>query len=206
MKVLLKEDIENLGYAGEVCKVANGYGRNYLLPNGLAEVASPTAMKKAESWRKRAETRRQEQKAEFDELAEKIEAVTLEFTARASDAGRLYGSVTTLAITERLNEELGTSIDRRMVGKEPLRQLGEHKVVVILDRDHKPNVNVLIKSTDGVAEALAAQREMEAAEAEAAAEAGMVFEPVEEIDELDKLLAGDDDEVDADSAEENGEA
>lgn len=193
MNVLLKEDIENLGYAGEVCKVANGYGRNYLLPNGLAEVATPIAMKKAESWRKRAETRREEKRAEFDTLSEKIEEVTMEFTARASDTGRLYGSITTQAITDRLNEVLGTSIDRRDVGKEPLRQLGEHKVVVVLDRDHKPEVTVLVKSVDGIAEAAIAQREAEAAEAAEAAAAGVVFEVVEEMDALDKLLAGDDD-------------
>jgi large subunit ribosomal protein L9 len=149
MKVLLKEDVENLGYAGEVYKVADGYGRNYLIPKGMAVVANPNVMKQAEAWRKKAEARRAELQAEHEALSVTIEATTLTFTARAGNTGKLFGSVTTAQITDSLNETIGTEIDRRKVGTEPLRQLGEHKVVVRLSSEFHPHVTVIIESEDG---------------------------------------------------------
>lgn len=149
MKVLLKEDIDNIGMAGEVHKVANGYGRNYLLPQGLAIMASPSMMKQATAWRKKADARRAELRAEFEELSTKIEAVKLAFTARAGETGKLFGSVTTSQIADDLNAELGTELDRRKVGVEPLRQLGEHKVVVRLSGEFQPELTVVIANEDG---------------------------------------------------------
>jgi large subunit ribosomal protein L9 len=149
MKVLLKEDVENLGYAGEVFKVADGYGRNYLIPKGMAVLANPSVMKQAEAWRKKADARRAEMQAEHEALSVSIEATTLTFTARAGNTGKLFGSVTTAQITDTLNETIGTEIDRRKVGTEPLRQLGEHKVVVRLSSDFHPHVTVIIESEDG---------------------------------------------------------
>jgi large subunit ribosomal protein L9 len=146
MKVLLKEDVDNLGYAGEVHTVADGYGRNFLLPKGLAVKATPDVMKQAEAWRKRAEARRAELRAEHDLLSEKIRAVTLTFTARAGDTGKLYGSITTAQIAQKLNEVLGTEIDRHKVGGEPLRQLGEHQVPVRLSADHHPEFLVVVQA------------------------------------------------------------
>jgi large subunit ribosomal protein L9 len=145
MKVLLKEDIDNLGFAGEVFEVAAGYGRNYLIPQGLAVKATPKVMRQAEIWRKRAETRRAELKAEHEILAKRIEEVTLTFEARAGSTGRLYGSVTTAQIADSLNEVLGTEIDRRRVGNEALRQLGEHAIVVRLSAEFQPEVSVVVK-------------------------------------------------------------
>lgn len=144
MKVLLKEDVDNLGYAGEVHTVADGFGRNFLLPKGLAVKASADVMKQAEAWRKRAEARRAELRAEYDVLSERIRAVTLHFSARAGDTGKLYGSITTQQIADKLNETLGTEIDRRKVGAEPLRQIGEHHVPVRLSGDHHPEFLVIV--------------------------------------------------------------
>jgi large subunit ribosomal protein L9 len=149
MKVLLKEDVENLGYAGEVHSVADGYGRNYLIPKGMAVIANPSVMKQAEYWRKKAEARRAELRAEYEALSAQIEETTLTFTARAGSTGKLYGSVTTTQVTDTLNEKLGTDIDRRKVGTEPLRQLGEHQVIVRLSTDFNPHVTVIIESEDG---------------------------------------------------------
>jgi large subunit ribosomal protein L9 len=148
MKVLLKEDVQNIGLAGEVHDVANGYGRNYLIPNGFALKATPSVMNQAEIWRKKAEARRAEIKAEYEALAAKVEEVTLNYTARASESGKLFGSVTTTQIADDLNEELGTEIDRRKIGVEPLRQLGEHKVVVRLSAEIQPEVTVVIESEE----------------------------------------------------------
>lgn len=149
MKVLLKEDVDNLGFAGEVCDVANGYGRNYLIPKGYAVKATAGVMNQAEIWRKQAEARRAELRAEYEALAAKIEEVTLTYTARAGETGKLYGSITTSQIADDLNEVLSTEIDRRKVGIEPLRQLGEHKVVVRLSGEIQPELTVIIESEDG---------------------------------------------------------
>jgi large subunit ribosomal protein L9 len=189
MKVLLKEDVDNLGYAGEVHTVADGFGRNFLLPKGLAVKATPEVMKKAESWRKQADNRRAELRAEHDLLSEKISAVTLTFTSRAGDTGKLYGSITTAHIADRLNEELGTDIDRRKIGNEPLRHLGEHQVVVRLSADHHPSFTVLVVP-EGMA---AAQTKVQAVES-AATE---LLDSVDTEEEVEEVLEEEAEEVQA---------
>ncbi|MAT99700.1 MAG: 50S ribosomal protein L9 [Anaerolineaceae bacterium] len=149
MKVLLKEDVINVGYAGEVHDVSDGYGRNFLLPQGKAVMASPGMMKQAVVWRRKAEAKREELRAEYEALSKRIEEVTLTFTARAGETGKLYGSVTTTQIADDLNELLGTDIDRRKVGIEPLRQLGEHQVVVRLSGEFQPELTVIIENEAG---------------------------------------------------------
>ena len=161
MKVLLKEDVQNLGFAGEVYNVAAGYGRNYLLPKGLAVKASPNVMKQAIVWRRKAETRREEVRAEFEALSQKIQEVTLNFTAKAGETGKLYGSITTAQIADALNETLGTDIDRRKVGVDPLRQLGSHPVPVRLSGDFQPKLTVIITSEDTQEEADVEESETE---------------------------------------------
>ena len=142
MKVLLKEDVDNLGYAGEVHNVADGYGRNFLLPRGLAVLATEGVLRQAASWRARAEARRAERRAEYEALTERISGKHLVFTARAGETGRLYGSVTMMDVADRLNEELGTDIDRRKFDSQPLRDLGEHQITIHLDRDFHPQLVV----------------------------------------------------------------
>lgn len=194
MKVLLKEDVDNLGYAGEVHDVANGYGRNYLIPRGLAVKATPGVLKQARAWRERAEARRAERRAHYEELTEKINDIHLNFRAKAGETGRLYGSVTMMDVADRLNEELGTEIDRRKFDSEPLRELGEHRVPIHLDRDFHPQLLVFVHpegaeteeadeaaeeaAQEEATEAEAAQEpaEAEATEAEAAGEAGVEAE------------------------------
>lgn len=144
MKVLLKEDVETLGYAGEVHEVAPGYGRNYLIPRGLAEKATPSTLKAAESWRKRAEARRAQIRKEHEALVQRINEVTLNFTAKAGEQGKLYGSITTAAIADELNETLGIDLDRRKIESAPLRQVGEHQVTVVLSRDYRAHLKVNI--------------------------------------------------------------
>jgi large subunit ribosomal protein L9 len=86
----------------------------------------------------------QEVKKEHRALAERIEVTTLDFTARAGETGKLYGSITTADITDQLNGALGTDIDRRIIVSDPLRQLGEHKITVRLSRDFQPEVTVFV--------------------------------------------------------------
>ena len=192
MKVLLKEDVDNLGYAGEVHNVADGYGRNYLIPKDLAVLATASVMKQAEHWRKKAEARREELRAEYAMLSEKINETTLTYVARAGETGKLYGSITTTQITDDLNEALGTDIDRRKVGVEPLRQLGEHKVIVRLSADFQPYVIVKVEPEDGSPVQSISQEETEE-----------VGEAVEEIaEEIEAAETDFDEEVEEEANEE----
>ena len=167
MKVLLKEDVEKLGYAGEVHTVADGYGRNYLIPRGYAVKATDQAMNQAKIWREKASARRAQLKARHEELSQRISAVTLTFVAKAGETGKLYGSVTTNHIVDKLNEKLGTSLSHQLVEGEPLRQLGTHPVTVRLSGDYQPQVTVVIQSEE---EAAAAAAPAPVAEAPAAPE------------------------------------
>ncbi|HET6443716.1 MAG TPA: 50S ribosomal protein L9 [candidate division Zixibacteria bacterium] len=166
MMVLLREDVDNLGYAGEVLKVADGYGRNFLIPRGLAVKASPGVLKQAESWRERAAVRLAELRREHEALALKINNTNLNFFARAGETGKLYGSVTTADITDQMNELLGTDVDRRLVAGGPLRQLGEHRITVRLSRDYQPQVIVQIHPHNEVEESEEEDTEVEGGEVE----------------------------------------
>jgi large subunit ribosomal protein L9 len=186
MKVLLKEDIDNLGYAGEVHDVANGYGRNYLLPRGLAVKATPGVLKQAAAWRARAEARRAELRKQYEELTEKINDMHLVFRAKAGESGRLYGSVTMIDVADRLNEELGTEIDRRKFDSAPLRELGEHRVPIHLDRDFHPQLLVFIHPEGGETEE--ADEEAEEMAEEAAVEASSEIELEVSAEEAEEIV------------------
>jgi large subunit ribosomal protein L9 len=144
MKVLLLEDVYNLGRAGEIKKVANGYGRNYLIPQGLAILATPGALSQADRIQEEADNRRNLLNKEMSGVAAKLEEVQLVFPARAGETGKLYGSVTTQMLAEKLSEELGTEISKRQIDTQPLRLLGMHNVKVRLTIDMIPEFNVVI--------------------------------------------------------------
>lgn len=144
MKVLLLEDVYNLGRAGEIKKVANGYGRNYLIPQGLAVLATPGALAQAERIQKEADKRRNLLNEEMSVVAEKLEGLQLLFAARAGETGKLYGSVTTQMIADQLNEELGLNLTKRQIDSQPLRLLGMHIVKARLTIDIIPEFQVVV--------------------------------------------------------------
>jgi len=151
MKVLLVEDVEGLGSTGEVHEVAMGYARNYLLPQELAVVATPGAIKALKA-KKKAQARKEARLAEeATELAEQMSQLTLTFEAKAGPTGRLYGSITTADIAEALEKELDTEVDRRKISTDPLREVGEHMVPVRLSRDVEAQVTVVVHA-EGVEE------------------------------------------------------
>lgn len=144
MKVLLVKDVYKLGRAGEVKRVADGYGRNYLLPQGMAVLATPGALKQADRIRQEASVKRQELNQELSGIAEKLSGTVLSFPARASETGKLYGSVTTQMIADALSQKAGVEITRRQIDAQPLRSLGEHRVNVRLTVDLVPEVTVIV--------------------------------------------------------------
>jgi large subunit ribosomal protein L9 len=174
MKVLLLKDVYKLGRAGDVKRVADGYGRNYLLPQGLAVLATPGALKQSEKIRTEAAAQRQELNKEMSGVAQRLEGIVLTFPARASETGKLYGSITTQMIAEAISEKAGVEIARRQVDAQPLRVLGEHKVHVRLTVDLVPEILVIVYR-EGEAPPVTG-----AAEAEAQPEAETAAGPAEE--------------------------
>jgi len=170
MKVLLLKDVYKLGRAGDVKKVANGYGRNYLIPQGLAVLATPAALKQADRIRAEADKRRAVLNQEMSGRAEQLEKATISFAVRASETGRLYGSVNTRMIAEALSKELGVEISHRQVDAQPLRVIGEHTIRVRLTVDLIPEVRVIVYREGETLEAAIKEAE-ERAESEAQAEA-----------------------------------
>jgi large subunit ribosomal protein L9 len=144
MKVLLLEDVYKLGRAGDVKKVADGFGRNYLIPQNLAALATPGALKQVEHIKARAAASRNALNKEMSGVAGKLEKLTLTFPARAGETGKLYGSITTQMISDAINSKLDVSVDRRQVDAQPIRTLGEHSVRVHLTVDLVPEVRVIV--------------------------------------------------------------
>jgi large subunit ribosomal protein L9 len=144
MKVLLLKDVYKLGRAGDVKRVADGYGRNYLLPQGMAVLATPDALKMSERIREKANVQRAIVNQEMDAVAKQIAGLTLTFPAKASETGKLYGSVTTQMLADAIKAKSGVEIARRQIDSQPLRILGEYKVHIRLTVDLIPTIDVIV--------------------------------------------------------------
>lgn len=146
MQVILIQDVPNVGKAGEVKNVSDGYGRNYLIARGLARVATEGQQKQAEQHQRSAAKRRQRELADAQSIAERISGLTLTFKARTGEGTKLYGSITSADIAERLSQLLGKEFDRRKIHlEESLRHLGTHQVPVRLTADLVPEITVVIE-------------------------------------------------------------
>lgn len=134
MKIILKEDIANLGYKDDVVEVKSGYGRNYLIPTGKAVIASESALKVlAENQRQRAH-KLARIKAEAEEAAKALEGVKLTIGAKTSSTGTIFGSVNSIQIAEAL-EKLGHNIDRKLIVIEPIKEVGNYTATIKLHRE-----------------------------------------------------------------------
>ncbi len=144
MKVLLIKDVYKLGRAGDVKKVADGYGRNFLVPQGMAVLATPGAMKTAERIRSKAAERRIVLNDEMSVVAEALKKLQLSFGARAGETGKLYGSITSQEVADAIQEKCGYQVKRQQLDMQPLRTLGEHTVRVRLTMDLIPELKVTV--------------------------------------------------------------
>ncbi len=144
VKVLLVKDVYKLGRAGDVKEVSRGYARNYLIPQGFAMLATPEALRMAERIRERAARERAEATARWQEVAQRIEELTLYFPVRASEVGKLYGSVSPRMIAQALSEKLGVEISHHQVDTDPIRYLGTYEVPIHLTIELVPKVKVVI--------------------------------------------------------------
>jgi large subunit ribosomal protein L9 len=146
MEVLLLEDVERLGLAGDIKRVADGYARNYLFPRGLAVIATPGAIKQAEKQRKATVRREAKALSEAQALAQVLDGRTVTFQARAGELDRLYGSITNANIAEALEEQIDQEVDRRKIDlEEPLKELGTHAVTIRLAAEAEAKITVIIE-------------------------------------------------------------
>jgi large subunit ribosomal protein L9 len=149
MKVVLLEDIAGTGRAGEIKEVSKGYAKNFLLPRGLASIATPTVTKQVES---RLERKKLEEGVDRDklvELAQQIEGKEIHFKARMGGGERLFGSITAADVAEELSRAIGSVIDKKKIDIEkPFRQTGSYEVAVKLASDIKPKITVVIEEEE----------------------------------------------------------
>jgi large subunit ribosomal protein L9 len=169
MEVILKEDVANLGLRGEVVKVADGYGRNFLLPRKLAMQATEANKAVIEQMKAAAARRSASEKAQAEELVAKLEAVTLSFTRKSGEQGQLFGSVTSADIAAELAAH-GFEVDRRKIQlSDPLKGVGEYKVAIRLHREVTAHLTVKVQA-EAAEEAEAPAEPAEVAAPEPAAE------------------------------------
>jgi len=168
MEVILKDDVVNLGNRGDLVKVADGYARNFLLPRKLALQATSANKAVVEQMKNAAARRSATEKALAEALAVKLEPIVLDFTRKSSEAGHLFGSVTSGDIATALDAQ-GFEIDRRKINlDEPLKSIGEFSVAIKLYRDviAHVKVNVLAEATEETEETPVAEPVAEAEAAE----------------------------------------
>jgi len=157
MEVILKEDVANLGHRGDVVKVADGYGRNFLLPRKLAMQATQANKAVIEQMKSAAARRSATEKAQAEALVAKLEPLVLSFTRKSGENGHLFGSVTSSDIASEL-ETKGFEVDRRKIQlPEPIKALGDHSVAIKLHREVTAHVKVkvLAEAADEAAEPVA---------------------------------------------------
>ncbi|MBV8396572.1 MAG: 50S ribosomal protein L9 [Actinobacteria bacterium] len=188
MQVLLRQDVEKLGLRGEVVNVARGYARNFLLPRGLAEVATPAVQKEAA---RRDALRARHEAKNVDEaraLADRIEGKVLRFDVTAGPTGTLFGSVTPTNVADRLWEEQKVRVDRRKLHMETVKRVGRYTVPVEVFTDVVAELRLEV-APEG--ETLPSDEELAAAAAEA--EAQVEFDPpADAVDEPELEQVADD--------------
>jgi large subunit ribosomal protein L9 len=207
MKVMLIKDVYKLGRAGDVKRVADGYGRNFLIPQGLAVLATPGALKQVERIRSQAEIRRTEQNEELKGLSGEIDGVVLTFAAKAGETGKLYGSITTQNVADALQEKTRYEVKRHQIDMQPIRDLGEFTAHVRLTMDLVPEIKIIVHREGEIVEDVA---QVEKPAPEKAPVAEMVVEEapaveetvVEEAPAMEESQADESEETAADEASE----
>lgn len=144
MKVLLLKDVHKLGRAGDTKKVADGYGRNYLIPQGLALLATPGVLGQADRIREVASVERARLNEELGDVAKQLEGLQLVYPVKAGETGKLYGSISSNMIVESIQAEKGISVDRRQIDTQPIKTLGVHEVSIRLTVDLVPEISVVV--------------------------------------------------------------
>jgi large subunit ribosomal protein L9 len=145
MKIVLRDDVENLGHKGDVVDVADGYARNYLVPRGLAMKATKGVVAQAEAMRRNRSAKEARDVEAAQTQAAQLEGARIEIAARAGEGGKLFGSVTASDVADAIQAQRGIEVDRRRVGlDEPVKELSELDVTVKLHTDVEATVTVVV--------------------------------------------------------------
>jgi len=145
MNVIFLQDVPNVAQAGEMKEVADGYGRNFLIPRKLAAQADPKMMNVIEAQVRAAARQTARNEAEMTELASQLDGKEIAITARVGANDRLYGSITTADIITELEKSFGVIVDKRKIELEnPIRELGSHEVPIRLTKNIVPNITVTV--------------------------------------------------------------
>ena len=143
MKVVFIEDVPSVAGAGEIKEVADGYGRNYLIPRKLAVLADARAMQIVEAQKRKKAQQEAETEKEMQELAKRLEGLELAIKAKAGAKEKLYGSITNADIAEELSKSTGLEVDRRKIELEkPIQEIGSYKIAIRLTRDIVPSIKL----------------------------------------------------------------
>jgi large subunit ribosomal protein L9 len=146
MKVVFLKDLKHNGKKGEIKDVADGFARNYLIPQGIAVSASSGAVKDAQDQKQVDEYRKSKEKEELMGIADKINGIAIVFKAKGGGKDRIHGSITNADIAEKVSEATNYKIDKKkVILDEPLRQLGEHEVLINLVKDREVKIKVTIE-------------------------------------------------------------
>jgi len=145
MKVIFLQDVPNVAQAGEIKEVADGYGRNFLIPKKLALLANSSATQTVEAQRRTRERTQARLEGEMTELANQLDGKEIVIQARAGAQDRLFGSITSADIASELQNSNGIAVDRKKIElEEPIRQLGSYEVVLKLAKDITPRITVTV--------------------------------------------------------------
>jgi large subunit ribosomal protein L9 len=143
VKIVLREDVDNLGHKGDLVDVADGYARNFLVPRGLAMKATRGGVAQAEAMRRNRAAREERDRGEAQELADRLTSAKVVVTARAGEGGKLFGSITSSDLADALAKQSGAEIDRRSIQlAEPLKELGDAEVAVKLHAEVTATIHV----------------------------------------------------------------
>jgi len=214
MKILLLEDVYKLGRAGDVKKVAPGYARNYLMPQGLAVLATPGAVKQAGRIQKQGEIKRAKVNQELGGVAEQLDGKRFTFAAKASETRRLYGSINTQMIAEAVSADIGVTVEAKQIESQPLRMIGKHDVKVRLTVDLIPEIEIIVHREGESPESALEEEEKEALRAEESLieilddeDHEQDAETEEEAEEFEPAVEADasDDDAEADTEEDESE-
>lgn len=156
MQVILKKDVQNVGEAGDLVTVKDGYARNYLLPKNYAELATAGAIQNREQNLARIKAKQEKLHAEALAKAEQIEKfATLEISARAGESGKLFGTITTKRLCEELLEKAGIEVDKKTVSlNAPINKIGEYKMLIKLTSKVRTELTVIVSASEVLKEAI----------------------------------------------------
>lgn len=165
MEVILRKDVQNVGEAGDIVKVKDGYARNFLLPQNLAEIATKGAIQNREQNIARIKVKQEKLHTDALELAKKFEELaSIELSAKAGESGKLFGTITTKKLAEEIKAKLGVDVDRKNISLDaPINKIGKFTMLVKLTSKVKANLDVVVIASEVIKEEIIEEAEEEAA-------------------------------------------